>query len=61
MDWSVNSAWENPTNWSCGELPDANTNVIIDSGTVVLNSNTSVRSITINNNSANLRVTTGHN
>ncbi len=27
---SANAAWENPANWSCGILPDANTDVIID-------------------------------
>ena len=42
------SAWENPANWSCGSLPDANTDVIINSGTVTLSSNASVRSMTAN-------------
>ncbi len=42
-----NTAWENGANWSCGSVPDANTDVIIKSGTVVLSSNTAVRSITI--------------
>jgi hypothetical protein len=27
---SINTAWENPANWSCGTIPDANTIVNID-------------------------------
>jgi len=52
---SVNSLWENPSNWSCGSLPDSNTDVIINSGLTnypVLNFNTSVRSLTINPNAS---------
>ena len=41
---SVSTAWENPLNWSCG-LPDANTDVIINSGTVQLTSNALIRSL----------------
>jgi hypothetical protein len=44
MGTSDNS-WENPSNWRCGMLPDANTDVIINSGTVNLNSNAAVRSL----------------
>lgn len=43
----VNNAWENPGNWSCGVLPDENTDVVINSGTVFLSSNASVRSIQV--------------
>lgn len=56
----VSTAWENPANWSCGTLPDANTDVIINSGTVVLNSNTSIRSFTIKPG-VNFTVTPGNN
>lgn len=56
----VSTAWENPANWSCGTLPDANTDVIINSGTVVLNSNTSIRSFTVNPN-VSFTITPGHN
>lgn len=35
---AVSTAWEDPGNWSCGVIPDANTNVFINSGTVVVNS-----------------------
>ena len=41
---SVSTAWENPLNWTCG-LPDANTDVVINTGTVVLNSNVLIRSL----------------
>jgi hypothetical protein len=41
------SAWENVANWSCGSLPDANTDVIINNGNVVVSSNATVRSLAI--------------
>ena len=44
---AISSAWENPGNWSCGELPDSNTDVIINSNTINLNSIVSVKSLTI--------------
>jgi hypothetical protein len=44
---AVDYTWENPGNWSCGSLPDANTDVIISSGAVGVNSNVSVRSIQV--------------
>ncbi|MES2432070.1 MAG: hypothetical protein V4556_14135 [Bacteroidota bacterium] len=53
------SAWENPANWSCGVVPDANTDVIINTGTVILNSTTSCRSISVSN-AANFTINTGH-
>ena len=31
------SEWENAANWSCGVVPDANTDVIINAGRVILN------------------------
>jgi murein DD-endopeptidase MepM/ murein hydrolase activator NlpD len=31
---TVNNAWENPTNWGCGNIPDANTDVVIPSNAV---------------------------
>ncbi len=45
---TVSSAWETPANWSCGVLPDENTDVVINSGTVLLSSSTAIRSITVN-------------
>jgi len=44
---SVSSAWENPLNWSCGILPDSNTNVIINSGIVTINSNVIVSTLSL--------------
>jgi subtilisin-like proprotein convertase family protein len=45
---SVSNAWENPANWSCNAIPDANTEVIISSGTVVVKSAAFCRSIKVN-------------
>lgn len=36
---AVSTAWEVPGNWSCGTVPDSNTDVVINAGTVVVNSN----------------------
>ena len=52
--------WENPFNWSCKIVPDANTNVIINSGISVLSSNTSIYSILVYPN-ASLTITTPFN
>jgi|GEM_PF-5745672 len=50
---SVNTSWENPANWSCGSVPDGYTDVVIGPGmTVVLNSNTSVGSLTLDPSSS---------
>lgn len=56
---SVNTEWENPGNWSCGWVPDENTDVVISSGPVYINSSTSVRSIDIKPQ-ASLHLTTGN-
>jgi hypothetical protein len=37
--------WLNPANWSCGRVPDENTDVIVNSGTVHLNNNAVIRSL----------------
>jgi hypothetical protein len=44
---SVDNNWENVANWDCGILPDGYTDVLIHSGSVILNVNTSVRSISL--------------
>ena len=45
---AVSSAWENPANWSCGTVADANTDVMINTGTVVVNSLIAIcRSLTL--------------
>ena len=49
----LSTAWENPGNWSCGVLPDSNTDVIINSNAnnyPVVNSHTLVRSMRVNTN-----------
>ncbi|MEO6405964.1 MAG: glycosyl hydrolase family 18 protein [Ferruginibacter sp.] len=45
---TVNTAWEEAGNWSCGKVPDENTNVTINSGTVVVNSNVAIRTLILN-------------
>jgi len=40
-----NTGWESTANWSCGKLPDANTDVVIKSGTVVINQDVTVSSL----------------
>lgn len=49
-EWTglINNQWEEPFNWSCGTVPNINTFVIINYGTVVLNTNTSIRSLQVN-------------
>jgi hypothetical protein len=46
---SVNALWNNPANWSCGTLPDSHTDVVINGGTVTVNSNVVVRSLMLEN------------
>lgn len=43
----ADSTWENPANWSCGVLPDEYTDVVINSGTVTVNSNASCRTLRV--------------
>ncbi len=44
---AVSSAWEDPANWSCLTVPDANTNVVINTGPVVLSTSTTIRTLSI--------------
>ena len=45
---AVNNLWETAGNWSCGKVPDADTDVIINSGTPTISSNTATcRSIKV--------------
>jgi hypothetical protein len=44
---TVSDAWEIAVNWSCGFIPNNNTSIFINSGTVVLSSNSSVWSLTV--------------
>jgi hypothetical protein len=58
---NVSNVWENAANWSCGQLPDVGTDVVISAGKLnypQVNASTSVRTITVNT-SANVIVKTG--
>lgn len=44
---AADTLWENPGNWSCGALPDVNTDVIINTGTVIVNSSPNIRSLSL--------------
>jgi hypothetical protein len=57
---TVSTAWENPVNWGCGQLPDSNTDVIIISKTVIVNSNPTIRSLIISP-AASITVNAGNN
>jgi|GEM_PF-2629075 PQQ-dependent dehydrogenase (s-GDH family) len=45
---AISTAWENPGNWSCGLVPDSSSDVVINFGTVVVNSAVAIRSLYIN-------------
>ncbi len=44
---AVSTLWSNPANWSCAVLPDAYTDVVVQTGSVQLNINGTCRSITL--------------
>lgn len=46
---TANNSWENPANWSCGKVPDANTDVTI--GTTTIGGITTPSNITVGANS----------
>ncbi len=54
----VNALWENAGNWSCGRVPDINTDVMINSGTLTINSAAICRRINAGP-AANITVTPG--
>ncbi len=57
---TVNNLWNNPANWSCSRIPDNHMDVIINSGTPILNVNATCITITISAG-ANLTVNPGFN
>ena len=57
---TVNNFWNNPANWSCNRVPDDHMEVIINSGTPILNVNATCITITISAG-ANLTVNPGFN
>ena len=44
---AVSSAWENSANWTCAKVPDSNTDVMINTGTAVINTNVTIRSLKV--------------
>lgn len=44
---NAGTAWENPANWSCGTVPDINTDALINIGSAVVNANSSCRSVQV--------------
>ncbi len=44
---AVNNFWNEPGNWSCGEVPNGNTDVIIPFGTVLVNGFATCRSVNL--------------
>jgi hypothetical protein len=57
---AMNSAWENSGNWSGGTIPGTGSDVIINSGTVVINSDVTVRTLKVMS-ASNLTVSPGRN
>ncbi len=56
MTWegTISNVWENPANWSCNSLPDANTDVIVNGGKSnypQINSNVTIRTLRMNHGS----------
>ncbi len=45
---TVNTDWNTAANWGCGAVPDANTDVVINSGTITVNTNSSCRTLRVN-------------
>ena len=52
------SGWENPANWSCGSVPDANTDALINIGNAAVNTSGICRSVQVKPK-ASLTVDTG--
>ncbi len=60
---TINNQWEEPANWRCGNVPDANTDVVVSSGVPnnpVVSSMAFCRSTSLLNG-ASIRVNTGFN
>lgn len=52
---AVSTAWENPANWNCGNIPDANTDLVIERGATnysVVSFNTSCRNAIVKSGAA---------
>ncbi|MES2848750.1 MAG: hypothetical protein V4685_06815 [Bacteroidota bacterium] len=44
---AISTAWEDPGNWSCGSLPGENTDVVILSGEIIINTDENIRSLSL--------------
>ena len=55
---TTSTVWEIPGNWSCGAVPGPTSDVIINSGTVVIHANTTINTLSVSSN-ANLTVSSG--
>lgn len=44
---AINTSWGNPSNWTCNQVPDNNTDVVINSGTVIVGSNSACKSLVL--------------
>ena len=52
---TVSNEWNNPANWSCGNLPDGKTDVVIRTGNVIVSSNASCKSLTVINGAVTVK------
>jgi hypothetical protein len=44
---AASTIWANPLNWNCGAVPDANTDAILNSGTILVNATAVCRSVSV--------------
>jgi hypothetical protein len=56
---AVNNLWSNSANWSCGIVPDENTDVIINSGNIIVDINATIRTLRVEAG-GNVTVSTGY-
>lgn len=56
---AISSFWDNPGNWSCNTIPDGNTDVYIETGNVIVNTNAAVCSMLTILPGAGIHVNTG--
>lgn len=54
---TTDSAWETASNWNCNQVPDAYTDVMINNGAVIVNSNAYCRSLRVLSPAAAVTVT----
>ncbi len=57
----ADSSWENPANWSCGQVPDRYTDVLIPAGQPTVSTQAVCRSLRVNSTAAVLTIASGGN